>query len=178
MQNRHLPLIALLALAACVAAPPPPAPKPAPVTPPVVTAPPPAPAPRLAGDWNDWPFAPGDWTYRRDARGSIGLFGSMGQNARVTLRCDVQAGKLYLSREGSGSGQRMVVRTSSMMKEFAARPTGGTPPYVATEILPSDPILDAMAFSRGRVLVDVDGQQPTVLPSWAEITRIVEDCRR
>jgi hypothetical protein len=176
MQTRHLTLIALLALGACVAPPPPSAPKPAPVTPPVTTAP--APAPRLTGDWNDWPFTPGDWTYRRDARGSIGLFGVMGQNARVTLRCDVQAGKLYLSREGSGSAQRMIIRTSSMMKEFAARPTGGTPAYVATEITPSDPILDAMAFSRGRVLVDVDGQQPTVLPSWAEITRIVEDCRR
>jgi hypothetical protein len=176
MQTRHLTLIALLALAACVAPPPPAAPKPAPISPPVVAAP--APAPRLNGDWNDWPFTPGEWTYRRDARGSIGLFGTMGQNARVTLRCDVQAGKLYLSREGSGSGHRMIVRTSAMMKEFMAKPTGGAPAYLATEIMPSDAILDAMAFSRGRVLVDVDGQQPTVLPSWAEITRIVEDCRR
>jgi len=175
MQTRHLTLIALLALGACVAAPPPP-PKPAPLAPPVTATP--APSPRISGDWNDWPFTPGDWTYRRDGRGSIGLFGAMGQNARVTLRCDVQAGRLYLSREGSSSGQRIIVRTSSMMQEFAAKPTGGTPAYFASEILPSDPILDAMAFSRGRVLVEVDGQQPSVLPSWAEITRIVEDCRR
>nr|WP_315457445.1 hypothetical protein [uncultured Sphingorhabdus sp.] len=176
MQTRHVTLIALLALAACVAPPPPAAPKPAPISPPVVAAP--APAPRLNGDWNDWPFTPGEWTYRRDARGSIGLFGTMGQNARVTLRCDMQAGRLYLSRQGSGAGHRMTVRTSSMMKEFTATPTGGAPAYLATEIMPSDAILDAMAFSRGRVLVDVEGQQPTILPSWAEITRIVEDCRR
>jgi len=166
MQTRHLTLIALLALAACVAPPPPAAPKPAPASPPVVAAP----APRLTADWNDWPFAPGEWTYRRDTRGSIGLFGMVGQNPLVTLRCDMQAGRLYLSREGSEKGRRIIVRTSSMMKEFAANPVA--------EIMPSDPILDAMAFSRGRVLVEVHGQQPTVLPSWAEITRIVEDCRR
>lgn len=176
MQTRHLTLIALLALGACVAPPPPAAPKPAPVSPPVVAAPPPA--PRLSGDWNDWPFTRGEWTYRRDTRGSLGLFGTTGQNALVTLRCDMPTGKLYLSREGDGTEPRMIIRTSSMMKEFVAKPTGGTPAYVATEIIPSDAILDAMAFSRGRVLVDVEGQQPTILPSWAEITRIVEDCRR
>jgi hypothetical protein len=41
----------------------------------------------------------------------------------------------------------------------------------------NDPILDAMAFSRGRILVEAEGQQPIILPSWAEIARIVEDCR-
>jgi len=176
MQTRHVTLIALLALTACVAPPPPTAPKPAPVAPPVAGAP--ASAPRLTGDWNDWPFTPGEWTYRRDARGSVGLFGTMGQNARIMLRCDMQAGRLYLSREGSGSGRPMVIRTSSAMKEFAANVTAGTTTYFVAEIMPSDPILDAMAFSRGRVLVEVDGQQPVVLPSWAEITHIVEDCRR
>ena len=49
--------------------------------------------------------------------------------------------------------------------------------YVTAEILPNDAILDAMAFSRGRILVDAEGQQPVILPTWAEITRIVEDCR-
>lgn len=63
------------------------------------------------------------------------------------------------------------------MKEFAGAPTGGTPPYIATEIATSDPILDAIALSRGRIAINVAGQQPLAIPSWAEITRIVEDCR-
>lgn len=63
------------------------------------------------------------------------------------------------------------------MKELAAKPTSATPAYLAAEIATTDPILDAMAFSRGRVLVEAEGQQPVILPSWAEITRIVEDCR-
>ncbi len=63
------------------------------------------------------------------------------------------------------------------MKEFVAKPTGGTLAYLATEIMPMDPILDAMAFSRGRILLETDGHTPIILPAWAEITRIVEDCR-
>jgi hypothetical protein len=63
------------------------------------------------------------------------------------------------------------------MKEFAGTPAGGTPPYIATEIAPGDPILDAMALSRGRIAINVAGQRSIAIPSWAEITRIVEDCR-
>jgi hypothetical protein len=115
--------------------------------------------------------------YRRDERGSIALFGPPGQNATLTLRCDTQRRRIYLAREGAGTGGRMVVRSSSAMKEFAASPTGATPAYLATDILPADPILDAMALSRGRIAIETDGLEPIAIPSWAEITRIVEDCR-
>lgn len=175
MQTRHLTLSALLALAACAAPPPPPVPQPVPAPKPAV-APPAQPQPTTA-EWIDWPLAAGDWVYRRDERGSIGLFGASGQNAKVTLRCDTQRRRIYLGREGTGTGGKMVVRSSSSMKEFVASPTGATPAYLASEIMPNDPILDAMAFSRGRIAIEVTGQQPIAIPSWAEITRIVEDCR-
>jgi hypothetical protein len=71
----------------------------------------------------------------------------------------------------------MVIRTSSSTQQLPTQLTGGTPAYVAAEIMTNDPILDAMAFSRGRISVEVEGQQPIILPSWAEIARIVEDCR-
>jgi hypothetical protein len=64
-----------------------------------------------------------------------------------------------------------------MTKQLPAQLTSGTPADVAVEIMTNDPILDAMAFSRGRILVEAEGQQPVILPSWAEIARIVEDCR-
>ena len=172
----HYPLCAsLLALAAC--SPPPPAPPPAPVVKPAPAVTPAPPPPRLPANWLDWPLAAGDWVYRRDERGSLALFGPTGQNATVTLRCDTGRRRLYLARAGTGSAGRMTVRTSSSLKEFAASPTGATPAYLATEILPTDPILDAMAFSRGRIALEVDGQQSIAIPSWTEITRIVEDCR-
>ena len=175
MQTCHLTLISLLALAACVAPPPPTAPQPASAPPPAAA---PLTAPRLTGDWNDWPFTPGDWTYRRDVRGSLGAFGVPGQIAKVGLRCDTQTLRVYLSREAAVLGKKMTVRTSSMTKEMVTRPSGGAEDYVAAEILPNDAILDAMAFSRGRILLETEGQSPVILPSWAEITRIVEDCRQ
>lgn len=175
MQTRNLTLIAMLLLASCVAPPPPPAQRAAPVPPPVAATP--APTPRMSADWNDWPFSMGDWVYRRDDRGSIAVFGPADQNAVVSLRCDLQNRRIYVSREATAPGQRIVIRTSSSMKEFVAKPTGGMPVYLASEIMPMDAILDAMAFSRGRILLETDGHPPIILPAWAEIARIVEDCR-
>ena len=171
----HYPVfVAMLVLASC--APPPPAPPPAPVEKPAPVVAPTAPT-RPSGDWLDWPLASGDWVYRRDERGSLALFGPSGQNATITLRCDTARRRIFLARAGNGPAGRMVIRASSAMKEFAASPTGATPAYLATEIMPSDPILDAMAFSRGRIALEVDGQPSIAIPSWAEITRIIEDCR-
>ena len=175
MRNHFLTLSALLVLASCAAPPPPSAPTPIPAPKPVVV--PPVQPPRPAGDWTDWALTPGDWMYRRDERGSIGLFGASGADALVTLRCDQARQRIYLARAGSGSGS-IVIRSSSSMKEFSGSPTGGTQPYVATEILPSDPILDAMIYSRGRIALEVSGQQPIAIPAWTEIARVVEDCRR
>jgi hypothetical protein len=174
MQTRNLTLVAMLLLTSCVA-PPPPAQRAAPAPPPVAATP--APTPRLSADWNDWPFAVGDWAYRRDDRGSTAVFGPTGQNVVVSLRCDLQNRRIYVSREATAPGQRIVIRTSSSMKEFAAQATGGTPAYLASEIMPMDAILDAMAFSRGRILLETDGHPQLILPAWAEIARIVEDCR-
>ncbi len=142
---------------------------------PVVVTPPPSPA-QPAGDWTDWPLAAGDWVYRQDERGSIALFGQPNTDAVVTLRCDRTRQRIYLARAGSGAGN-IVIRSSSTLKEFAGSPTGGALSYVAAEIMPRDPILDAMIYSRGRIAIEVSGQTPLAIPSWAEIGRVVEDCR-
>ena len=42
---------------------------------------------------------------------------------------------------------------------------------------PNDPLLDAIAFSRGRFVIEQTGQPPLVLPPHAEIGRVIEDCR-
>lgn len=144
--------------------------KPAPVVAPAAPT-------RPVGEWPDWPVEAGDWVYRRDDRGSVAHFGPLGQNAIVTLRCDKMRGRIHLARAGAGPAGSFVVRSSSAMKEFVASPNGATPPYLIIEIMPSDPILDAMAFSRGRIALEVAGQPAIAIPSWAEIARITEDCR-
>jgi len=170
----RLPLLLALAVAAC-AGPPPPAPRPAPRVP--LPIPRPAPPPALGADWRDWPLTPGTWAYRRDARGSIALFGSPNGDAAVTLRCDLGRRQLFLSRAG-GAAAPLTIRTSSTTRTLQALPVGGDGlPYIAAALAPSDQLLDAMAFSRGRFVIEQPHSPPLVIPAWAEIGRVTEDCR-
>jgi len=70
----------------------------------------------------------------------------------------------------------MTIRT-----EFASRALAGTAgagdPELRTTLTPRDPLLDAMAFSKGRFAVEAPGAAPLYVPSWPEVTRVIEDCR-
>lgn len=172
MRSRLL-LAALLIAGSCA-----PIPRPAPSRAPVGQAPPLAPRPApLAADWRDWPVTPGRWTYTRDERGSVALYGQTGTDAVALLRCDARAGRMFLSRAGTVAGP-LTVRTSSIARTVQMGATGGEPPYVAASFAPTDSLLDAMAFSRGRFALDQPGTSPLALPAWAEIGRVIEDCRR
>lgn len=175
-----LPLFALalsLLAAACTpAAPPAPAPAPAPV--PVAPPPPPVVQSPYVGDWRDWPVTPGTWVYRQDGRGSIALFGPAGQDALFTIRCDRIGRRIFLSRAGAAPGNvPMTIRTSSTLRALTAQPAGGTPAYMASELATTDLLLDAMAFSRGRFIVEMPPMPPLVVPAWSEVPRVIEDCR-
>lgn len=104
------------------------------------------------------------------------MFGQSGADARAVLRCDRGERRVFLSVAGSAPAP-LVVRTTSTSRSLAVSPTGGAVPYVAAALSPSDPLLDAMAFSRGRFALDQPGAQPLALPAWAEIGRVIEDCR-
>ena len=164
-------ILAALATASCTTAPPV---RPAAAPPPRVVALPPAPVP-LAADWRDWPMAPGTWRYAADARGSAATFGQVGAPAAV-LRCDRQGGRIFLSVAGATPGM-LTVRTSSASRTLPLGATGGVPPYVAATLAVGDPLLDAIAFSRGRFALSRAGAGPIVLPAWAEVGRVIEDCR-
>jgi hypothetical protein len=175
--RRFIPAaLILVTIAGCssppVLIPPAPAPtaKPVPVPPPL-----PPPAPVLGVDWNDWPFSAGDWNYRRDERGSIALFGAPGADAALTLRCDLGRRALYLSVRGPGSAA--TIRTTTLTRSSPLQPTGGDAGYVASQLAPSDPLLDAIVFSRGRFVVESAGQPPLVVRPFGEIGRVIEDCR-
>ena len=179
MRTQHLALAVIVLTTSC-AAPSPISKPPAVVLPVSIEKPAPAPTrPAIqqpTGHWTDWAIANGSWVYRRDDRGSIALFGAMGSDALVTLRCDKARARLFLSR-ASDIGSTMTVRTSSASKALAVQPTGGKPAYVASEISLGDPILDAMAFSRGRIALEISGTLNIAIPVWSEIGRVVEDCR-
>jgi hypothetical protein len=181
---RLFALAAVCTLSACVPASAPPssgggvaqAPQPQPVPQPTVQ---PQPTTTVYHtDWTYWPVTPGDWVYRRDERGSIALFGPLGQDALATLRCDTSRQMLYFSRAGQVSGTtQMTLRASQGLQNYIAGQVPGTP-YVAAAIQPSDAMLDKLAYSRGRFVVEVAGLPPLKLPSWAEVARVIEDCRK
>ena len=174
-----LALLMCFGLAACGSRPAVQAPAPKPSLPAV----PPAPAPIAVpseGNWQDWPTTAGDWAYRQDQRGSVALFGMSGADADFLIRCDRNVRKIFVSRKGSfaeGESGRMTLRATTGLQTYVVANTGSTPPYISGEIATSDPHLDALAFSRGKFLVSVKGGADLVVPAWAEVARVVEDCR-
>jgi hypothetical protein len=176
MRNPGFPLSALMFLAlltSCVGPAertPPPAPPPAPAQTPT---PPPAP---LNTEWQHRPATPGDWTYRTDGSGSSAHFASASGGPLLSLRCDRASHRVSLARAGTGSGA-MTIRTSYGAVSWPASVgAGNTPETVATRAA-NDAVLDQIAYSRGRFGVEIAGTAPLILPAWAEVARVIEDCR-
>ncbi|MDQ8758050.1 hypothetical protein RCO27_17625 [Sphingosinicella sp. LHD-64] len=173
MRNLALAGIGLLFLSvtACVprpeAPPPPLAPEPAPPPPPP-PAPPPSPAP---SDWRDVPLTPGDWSYSIEGGASVAAYSAEG-NPVFMVRCD-PGRQISLLRPGVAA-QAMTVRTTFSDRSLPATPQGTGS---AASLSPNDPLLDQIAFSRGRFLVQTAGATPLFLPAWPEPARVVEECR-
>lgn len=171
-----VPAAATLALAACVAppaSPPPPPPSPQPTPAPA----PPPPAPSTA--WTDQPLTPGSWSYRPEASGSTASFGLAASGAVLTLRCEVATRRIHVIRAGqmSASSGQMIVRTSFGAAAWPAQNMAGAIPFVTAVRSAGDAALDQIAFSRGRFAIEIAGLPPLIAPTWAEVTRVIEDCR-
>lgn len=164
--------LALLA-SACAAptvvptAPPPPPPRPAPPPPP----PPPA---TSVKDWRDAPQTPGNWRYEP----GTAMFGP-GNATLFAMACNRAAGTVSLIRTGTSSvGLPMTVATTTETRPLSAEPAPQGQPQLITTLAARDPLLDAMAFSRGRFSIEVNGLPTLYLPAWAEVGRVIEDCRK
>jgi hypothetical protein len=171
-----LPLAALAALSACVP-PPQPAPAPAPAPTPTPT-PTPRPTPTYS-NWMDAPQTPGDWFYIPETGASIAAFGPAERQPLFAMRCDKASRTLSLGRTSPSTTARpMSIRTETATRTFTANPAQGSVEHlVAASLAATDPFLDAMAFSKGRFAVEVTGEPTLYVPSWPEITRVIEDCR-
>ncbi len=96
----------------------------------------------------------------------------------LEMRCDRTAGTVTLARSGAGIGEvPMTIVTSSTVRPLAGTAQAGPPPAIAVAFTARDSILDAMAFSRGRFVVETTGLPTLYVPSWPEVSRVVEDCR-
>ena len=165
------PGVVLAILAGCVPkAPPPPAPRPA-----RVPLPTPAQPPRVTStDWRDWPLTPGTWRYAASGNGSTATFGNAGASL-FTLSCGTDR-RVRLQRPIAAAGA-MTIRTTSTARSVPTAPFGDPPAGAGATLAATDSLLDAMGYSRGKFVVEGAGAPTLVLPAWAEVLRVVEDCR-
>ncbi len=126
--------------------------------------------------WADAPLSAGAWAYRR-AQGSSGsrsLFGPPG--APISFQVACEAGRqISLFRPGAAQGS-ITIRTSSTARTLPGTSRAGQ--GLSAQLPAGDPLLDAIAFSRGRFAVEAPGVPALVIPAWPELARVVEDCRR
>jgi len=166
-----LPLGALLALTSCGAPTPPSAPPPPPMA---------KPAPPASADWRDWAVNPGDWRYRAIPGGSMAEYGPVGSAPLLSLRCDNAARRISfsfaLTPMASDSVRIFTSFGSTVLPLQSVSFATGTP-QARVEIDARNRLLDQMAFSRGRFALVITGQPPLVVPNWAEVSRVIEDCR-
>jgi hypothetical protein len=160
---------ALAALAACTSPRETPRPAPAPASAPVVRPPAARPAPVVPDSaWIDAPLAPGDWIQE----GNEARYGQAGA-ASLVIRC-VARGQVTIARAGTSASPSITVRTSSANRTL---PASASAAGVEASLAASDPLLDAMFYSRGRYSIEVPGLARLIVPSWPEPARVVEDCR-
>ena len=134
----------------------------------------PAPLPPPAGDWREHDRSPGDWTWAIENGRSTARFAG----GALSFTCDRAARTVTMARAGTATAAvAMTVLTSSQTRPLTGEPVAGPPPALAVVFPARDPLLDAMAFSRGHFAVETAGLPTLHVPSWAEISRVIEDCR-
>jgi hypothetical protein len=107
------------------------------------------------------PLANGQWSHFATADGSIAMFGT-----QIQLRCERRTRTIVISRPNAAPAA-LTIATDSTTRTL---PPNG-------RLMATDPLLDAIAFSRGRFIVS-GGVGPTIaVPSWPEAARSIEDCR-
>jgi len=184
---------AALATAACASDVEPPAPTPAAtaastsVAAQTVAEPSPTPAPAptptapsepVYENYLDAPQTPGTWAYLNEGEEQLALFGENPGQPIFMVRCGDGVISLGRVTDRAQSGTRVMnVQAETVTRQLEAGPVPQRPIILAADLAPSDTLLDAIAITKGRFMVDVEGEKPLYLPAWVEVSRVIEDCR-
>lgn len=139
---------------------------------PVLSAQSPAPVGTMIA-WADAPLSPGGWRYRREPGGQSRAQYGLAMGPVFQFVCG-PGRSVAAIRAGAGAGA-LTLRTTTAARTLQAVPTSMG---LTAQMSANDPLLDAMAFSRGRIAVEAPGTAPLILPAWPELARVIEDCRR
>lgn len=109
---------------------------------------------------------------------STASFVSPGGDAIATLTCDRASARVLVARRGDAAAAVPMALTSTFgTRPLTSEPLRSSPGWVVAELHSNDPMLNSIAFSRGRFALEVAGLETLYLPSWPEISRVIEDCR-
>ncbi|WP_394727296.1 hypothetical protein [Altererythrobacter sp. GH1-8] len=132
----------------------------------------------MPDNWMDQPRTPGDWTYVQEAGETFALYGANQQEMRAIIRCDLNTRKVGIGIFGTSARTLSLdIRTETMGRTLQATQRESAQPLLAAEVNANDRLLDAMAVTKGNFALRVPGSPVLYLPGWAEVTRVIEDCR-
>jgi hypothetical protein len=107
------------------------------------------------------PVAAGQWSYAATATGGEARYGN-----HLMLQCDKATRTITVTRPGTPNAA-LTIATDTKSR---ALPLSG-------RLSAYDPLLDAIAYSRGRVVISGGTGPVLAVPSWPEAARAIEDCR-
>ena len=96
--------------------------------------------------------------------------------ARLVLQCTRATRRVSVSLTSAAPAPSLSLWTSVASRNLPARFEANAM-RVTAELPAFDALLDAIAFSRGRIAVTMAGGVPLVVPAWPEAARTIEDCR-
>ena len=142
-----------------------------------------APEPQASQDDDSWmneEQTPGDWRYVAEPTETAAVFsvGDGMDDVQLIIACEILSSRISISRIGEPEGETsMIIRTETQTGALLAEPAVSFAPLLLAHVDARDPLLDAIAFSKGRFAVEVGGTEPIYVPAYPEITRVIEDCR-
>jgi len=118
----------------------------------------------------------GNWSYAATADGSEATFAGATNQPQIILHCTRATRRVSIAKPATGAAPFLTIWTSSDTRSAPASFNPATNRLTA-DFAAFDRMLDAIAFSRGRVAFAVGNAPALVVPPWSEISRVVEDCR-
>ena len=118
----------------------------------------------------------GSWTYAATSEGSDASFANLSAIPQLSVHCTRATRRVSISKPATAAAPTITVWTSSLTRSIPSSFNPATS-RLTVDLTNYDPILDAIAASRGRIGFGVGSESPLILPAWAEAARVIEDCR-
>jgi hypothetical protein len=118
----------------------------------------------------------GTWAYAAIPGGSEAAFADAAGKRRLVLRCNRPARTVSIVRSDvPAATATLSIWTSSIARSVPSRFLPSQ--ELVADLTATDALLDAIAFSRGRIGTAAAGAPMVALPVAPEATRVIEDCR-